>query len=52
MIKMRVTLTDDEGHKRRSKVTKNELINGGISQTIILTNITPSTKVQPEISDI
>ena len=25
MIKMKVTLTDDEGHRRRSKVTKNEL---------------------------
>ena len=26
MIKMKVTLTDDEGHKRRLKVTKNELM--------------------------
>ena len=24
MIEMKVTLTDDEGHRRRSKVTKNE----------------------------
>ena len=26
IIKMKVTLTDDEGHRRRSKVTKNELM--------------------------
>ena len=26
MIKMKVTLKDDEGHRRRSKVTKNELM--------------------------
>ena len=26
MIKMKVTLTHDEGHRRRSKVTKNELM--------------------------
>ena len=26
MIKMKVTLSDDEGHSRRSKVTKNELM--------------------------
>ena len=26
MIKMKVTFTDDEGHRRRSKVTKNELM--------------------------
>ena len=26
MIKMKVTLTDDEGHRRRSKVIKNELM--------------------------
>ena len=26
MIKMKVTLSDDEGHRRRSKVTKNELM--------------------------
>ena len=26
MIKMKVTLKDDEGHRRRSKVTKNELV--------------------------
>ena len=26
MIKMKVTLMDDEGHRRRSKVTKNELM--------------------------
>ena len=26
MMKIKVTLTDDEGHRRRSKVTKNELM--------------------------
>ena len=26
MMNIKVTLTDDEGHKRRSKVTKNELM--------------------------
>ena len=26
MIKMKVTLTDDEGHRRRTKVIKNELL--------------------------
>ena len=26
MIKMKVTLTNDEGHSQRSKVTKNELM--------------------------
>ena len=45
MIKMKVTLTDDEGHRRRSKVTKNnELM--VISLTITLTDIIPGTKVQ------
>ena len=26
IMKMKLTLTDDEGHRRRSKVTKNELM--------------------------
>ena len=26
MIKMKVTLTDDEGHRQRPKVTKNEIM--------------------------
>ena len=26
MIKMKVTLTDDEGHRRRSKITNNEVM--------------------------
>ena len=44
MIKIKKTLTDDEGHSRRSKVTK--ITNGHISQTITLTDIIPSTNVQ------
>ena len=42
---MKVTLTDDEGHRRRSKVTKMNY-NGHISKTITLTDIIPGTKVQ------
>ena len=42
-IKMKVTLTDDEGHRRRSKVTKKRT-NDHISQ--IITLIIPGTKVQ------
>ena len=38
---MKVTLTDDEGHRRRSKIK-----NGHMSQTITLTDIIPGTKVQ------
>ena len=44
MIKMKVTLKDDEGHRRRSKVTINELM--VIFRNIILTDIIPGTKVQ------
>ena len=44
MIKMKVTLVDDEGHRRRSKVIKGT--NGHISQTITLTDIIPVTMVQ------
>ena len=45
---MKVTLTDDEGHRRGSKVTKNELmaICDHMSQTITLTDIILATKVQ------
>ena len=45
MMKMKVTLTDHEGHRGRSKVTKNEK-NGHIWQTITLPDIIPGTKVQ------
>ena len=44
MIKVKVTLTDDEGHRRRSKVTKSE--HGHTSQTITLADIIPGAKVQ------
>ena len=43
---MKLTLTDDEGHRRKSKVTKNELmVMAHMSQTITLTDIIPGTKV-------
>ena len=42
---MKVTLTDDEGHRRKSKVTKKGA-NGYMSQTITLTDIILGTKVQ------
>ena len=45
MIKMKVTLADNEGHRRRSKVTKNELM-ANMSQTFSLTDIILGTKVQ------
>ena len=44
MIEMKVTLTDDKGHRRRSKVKKSN--NGHISQNITFTYIIPRTKVQ------
>ena len=40
-----MTLTDDEGHKQRLKVTKKRTISP-ISQTFTLTDIIPGTKVQ------
>ena len=45
LIRMKVTLKDDEGHKWRSKVTK-KWTNGYISQTITFTDIILGTKVQ------
>ena len=44
IIEMKVTLTDDEGHRQRSKVTK--WTYGHMSQTITLTDIIPGTKIQ------
>ena len=44
MMKMKMTLTDDEGQRRRSKVTKNELM--VICRKMTLTDIIPGTKVQ------
>ena len=47
MIKMKMTLTDDEGHKRRSKVIENELMDISHKlKSITLTDIIPGTKVQ------
>ena len=35
MIKMKVNLTDDEDHRQRSKVTKNELMVISISRKLL-----------------
>ena len=45
LIKVTVTLTDDESNRRRSKVIKKGN-NGHISQTITLKDIIPGYKVQ------
>ena len=45
MIKMKMTLTDDEGHRQNSNVTRREL-KGHISQTITLIDIIPGAKVK------
>ena len=48
---MKMTLTDNEGHRQRSKVTKNELmmISRKLFNSITFTDIIPGTNT---ISDI
>ena len=43
---MKVTLTDDEGHRQRSKVIKNEQMVVSRELLSTLTDIIPGTKVQ------
>ena len=50
IIKMKVTLTDDEGHRRRSKVTKNELM--VISHKLLHTQTSYLVPRHNTISDI
>ena len=45
IMKIKMTLTDDEGLRRRSKVTK-KWTNGDISKDVTLIDIIPGTKVQ------